>query len=87
MCIDGNILQLLQNTHQQVQYSVKMNGMDSKPCHSSIGVEQGCVLSPLQFNVYVSDILDFYDARHPVTVNSLTTNSLLFADDQGAESI
>ena len=82
MGIDGNILQLLQNMYQQVQYCVKLNGKVSKPFNSSIGVKQGCVLSPLLFNMYVSDIPDIFDdACHPVTVNSLTTNSMLFADD------
>ena len=82
MGIDGNKLQLLQNMYQQVQYCVKLNGKVSKPFNSSIGVKQGCVLSPLLFNMYVSDIPDIFDdACHPVTVNSLTTNSMLFADD------
>ena len=82
MGIDGNILQLLQNMYQQVQYCVKLNGKVSKPFNSSIGVKQGCVFSPLLFNMYVSDIPDIFDdACHPVTVNSLTTNSMLFVDD------
>ena len=50
------------------------------PAH--VGVKQGCVLSPLLFNMFISDLPDIFTADcDPVTVNSLSTNSLLFADD------
>ena len=82
MGIGGNLLNLLRNMYDKVMYSVKIDGKISKPFLSRVGVKQGCVLSPLLFNMFISDLPDIFTADcDPVTVNSLSTNSLLFADD------
>ena len=62
---------------------MKINGFISRPFASSVGVKQGCVLSPLLFNLYLSDLPAVFNDNDcfPVHVNSLSTNCLMFADD------
>ena len=68
--------------YAKVKYSVKMEGMISVPICSSVGVKQGCVLSPLLFNLYIADMPSiFNNTCDLVNLNMLNTNCLLFADD------
>ena len=82
MGIGGNFLTVLQSMYSQVKYCVKIDGMVSKEFSSSVGVKQGCVLSPLLFNLYIADMPRIFDETcDPINVHALSTNCLLFADD------
>jgi hypothetical protein len=82
MGIGGNFLRVLQHMYRNVFYTVKLDGKISTSFKSTVGVKQGCVLSPLLFNLYVSDLPAIFDEScDPVSVNDLRTSSLLFADD------
>ena len=82
MGIGGNLLNVLQRMYTHTKYAVKVDGFVSRPFTSCVGVKQGCPLSPLLFNMYLSDLPAIFDTTcFPVVVNSLTTNCLLFADD------
>ena len=80
--IGGNFLAILQNMYTDVQYCVKVNGTHSTPFSSTVGVKQGCVLSPILFNLYLSDFPDMFDEScAPVSINNKKLNCLMFADD------
>ena len=80
--IKGTILKLIQNMYQDCQYIIKNNGLFSKPINSSIGVKQGCNLSPLLFNIFINDIHDIFNSScDPLDIDSLKLSSLSFADD------
>ena len=82
MGIGGNFIKVLQSMYSQTKYAVKVDNRISEPFLSSVGVKQGCVLSPLLFNLYLSDLPCIFDnSCDPVSVNALSTNCLLFADD------
>ena len=83
MGMGGNFIKILQSMYTQTKYAVKINGFISRPFASSLGVNQGCVLSALLFNLYLSDLSAVFNDNDcsPVYVNPLSTNFLIFADD------
>lgn len=82
MDIGGNFLNIIANMYQNVFYCVKLNGFISENINSNVGVKQGCVLSPLLFNLYLADLPDiFTDDCHPVNLANSKINCLMFADD------
>ena len=47
-----------------------------------MGVKQGCIFSPLLFNLYLNKLPDVYDNDcHPVHVNNKPVHCLMWADD------
>ena len=82
MGVGGNFLDVIDSMYQNVLYRVKVDGYLSQTISSSIGVKQGCVLSPLLFNLFLSDLPEiFSNDCHPVELCDLKLNCLMFADD------
>jgi len=80
--IGGNILQIIKNMYSEVYYCVKTQKGLSNKFISSVGVKQGCVLSPTLFNIFLSDLPDIFDQTcEPVNIFDKDINCLMFADD------
>ena len=61
---------------------VKLGEGIVEPFISTVSVKQGCVFSPLLFNLYIDGICDVFDSTcDPVIVNEAKINCLLWADD------
>ena len=61
---------------------VKLSDGLLKPFTTTISVKQGCVLSPILFNLYIDKICNIFDEScDPVTTNNRDLNCLLWADD------
>ena len=80
MGIGGNFIKVLQSMYSQTKYAVKVDNRISEPFLSSVGVKQGCVLSPLLFNLYLSDLPCIFDNSCDLLV-WMHCHCLLFADD------
>ena len=61
---------------------VKANGVRSTSFDINIGVRQGCVLSPLLFNIFICDLAKtLMEQVNAPEVGPLRINSLFWADD------
>jgi hypothetical protein len=80
--VGGNFLNFIQDMYSNVSYSIKLNGVYSPSFNSNVGVKQGCVLSPLLFNLYIRDLPNIFDAScDPVNLLHSDLSCLMFADD------
>ena len=68
--------------YEDNQMYVKLSGGLTQPFKTTIGVKQGCVLSPLIFNLFINDLPEQYDDHcDPVVVKGQKLQALMFADD------
>ena len=80
--IGGKFLKILKNIYTDNQMFVKVDSGLTRSFTTTTGVKQGCIFSPLLFNLYVNKLPDVYDNDcHPVTVNMKPVHCLMWADD------
>jgi hypothetical protein len=81
--IQGKVFEIIRSMYENTEYSIKTNSGASRNFSLDIGVKQGCVLSPLLFNIYVNDMKDYFepDACSPPTLDGIQVTHLLHADD------
>ena len=80
--IGGNFARLLENMYSKATVSVKLPGGTTEYFTSTLGVKQGCVLSPTLFKLFVNDMPDIFDhSCSPAKLYHENINCLLFADD------
>ena len=64
------------------QMFVKLSSGLTQPFNTTVGVKQGCVLSPMIFNLFINDLPDHFDDQcDPLTLGDRKVQSLMFADD------
>ena len=64
------------------QLFVKLSNGLLKPFFTTIGLKQGCVFSPILFNLFINKICNIFDQScAPVKLNNMDLNCLLWADD------
>ena len=56
--IGGNILTVIKSIYNDVQYCVRLNGIDTNWFRVTNGLKQGCMLSPLLFNMFINNLVE-----------------------------
>ena len=80
--ITGNIYKLIKSMYDDYVYAVKANNTISDLFTSSIGLKQGCPLSPVISNIFQNDLHEILkDNCNPVNIGTKKLNSLSWNDD------
>lgn len=80
--IGGQFLKTICSMYSSVSFAVKCNDKLTDSFNTSVGVKQGCVLSPIFFNIFLSDLPEIFDAEcDPVNLNNASLSCLMYADD------
>ena len=82
MGITGKFFNILRHIYTTDQACVKLGQTRSTFFGLNIGVRQGCILSPLLFNLFISDLAKKFDAMEDkLQLGNTSVNSLFWADD------
>ena len=80
--VKGKMLSIISSIYTGAFAQIQINNKMGKRFKVSRGVAQGCVLSPLFFNIYLDDLLQrFRQSGLGVPINCTLFNALSFADD------
>ena len=74
-------MDLSKNIYSDVNFSVKLPRGLTNAFSSNTGINQGCTLSPLLFNMFIRDMPDTIKECYPVLIEDTSTNLLMYADD------
>lgn len=81
--LDKNDIAIIQNLYWYQTAVVKYNNITTEPATIQKGVRQGCILSPMLFNLYSERIFEeaIQDSSDGIKINGRTLNNLRYADD------
>ena len=81
--ISANLVRTIEQLYDKATSAVHMNGSIGEWFRTTVGVRQGCLLSPTLFNIFLerimSDALEDHDGK--VSIGSRNITNLRFADD------
>ena len=80
--ITGNFFNTIKKTYENDDACINLNNNISESFKINRGVRQGCILSPLLFNIFMSDLPGVLDSVQNTTNDEITIpRCLLWADD------
>uniref|UniRef100_A0A2A4J795 Reverse transcriptase domain-containing protein n=1 Tax=Heliothis virescens TaxID=7102 RepID=A0A2A4J795_HELVI len=81
--LDGKDIKIIRNLYENQVATVRIDDEETEEIEICRGVRQGCIMSPLLFNIYsetvMSEALEDLDAG--IRVNGTVINNLRYADD------
>ena len=80
---DEDIVQTIEALYSSSNSTVLVNGQLGAPFNTTVGVRQGCILSPMLFNIFLETIMQDTLAGHhtSVSIGGRPLCNLRFADD------
>ena len=80
--IGGHFLKLLQAIYDDHEVYVRVTDGLLQPIKTTIGLKQGCGISPLVFNLFIDGLTKIFDKTcDPVKLGGEDLSCLLWADD------
>ena len=81
--LDKKDIRCIENLYWHQTAQLKIDNSMSNPIYIRRGIRQGCVLSPLLFNIYSEAIFreSLEDAEMGIKVNGVLINNIRYADD------
>lgn len=81
--LDRRDIAIILNLYYNQRASIRVERQSSEEIEIKKGVRQGCILSPLLFNVYSENIINkaFSDQTIGIKINGIPINNLRYADD------
>ena len=79
--VRGQLLAVIKSLYKQSEVCVHVNEMKTKLFSVSIGLQQGCVLSPLLFITYVDKIDRYSSSSSGIKFGKCNVHCLLFTND------
>lgn len=81
--INGKEIQCIKNLYWNQTAQVDINGELTDSIIISRGVRQGCILSPLLFNIYSEQIFQesISNVRRGIYISGMFVNNIRYADD------
>ena len=79
--IDGQLLSAIKSLYMHSEVCVRTNSATTKPFRVSVGLRQGCSLSPILFPNYMDRIVKKSESCGRVKIDECTVQCLLFAVD------
>lgn len=80
--ISDDFVQVAQSLYNNVQSSVRVNGLRTDFFDVISGLKQGCLLSPILLNLFLDDFSKSLDMSNiGVKLDDTILNHLLYADD------
>ena len=80
---NANLIQVIENLYNKATSAVYLNGDIGDRFRTTVGVRQGCLLSPTLFNIFLERIMTdaLEDHQGTVSIGGRTITNLRFADD------
>ena len=79
--IGGQVLTAIKSLYMHSESCVRVNGVTTEPFRVSVGLRQGCSLSPILFFIYTDRLVKKSESCGGVKIDECTVQRLLFADD------
>lgn len=81
--ISANLIRVVEHLYNKATSAVLLNGTTGEWFRTTVGVRQGCLLSPILFNIFLERIMTDALEEHKgtVSIGGRTITNLRFADD------
>ena len=81
--ISTNLIQVIKNLYSKATSAFLFNGSIGDWFRTTVGVQQGCLLSPTLFNIFLERIMTdaLEDLEGTVSIGGRTITNFRFADD------
>ena len=81
--VDGRLVELIQALYENSSSAVLLNNQQGEFFRTTVGVRQGCLLSPVLFNIYLEKIMQETLSNHltSISIGGRPICNLRFADD------